>query len=959
MSPSRATTQTSILRGILSISPLMAARGYRSKVMSTSVLKSSSVCPGDPQLISHPMRSNSESSTEVIDQQSEPTQSNVRRPPQDTPQGYCSLYTGSTCRKYLPSSGLVYYNFSTDGSATPINEQITQGLWKEVISSLLEPCRTAAETLLCHYAFPACEWIDGFAYSKPLCREDCIAVQDLFCYNEWAMIEDNKQRGIYFKSRGHFRLPDCNALPERGNSSSSGVCSHAHLTDIIEEEVTEYCIRDRGRFYQGTMNVTKSGIPCQKWDSQKDYDEQFTKTLLETIIETRVLAERDEKEENDYKRKQEGLILKLERMKLSITATSTNTSAAAAEKINIQHLIPRFVENSDISTYLKIFERQCELVNIGEVDYVTHLLPMLPYDISHNILREPKEKLENYQHIKQVLLQRFKLSAESFRMKFTTHQKQPEALWNDFAYELSNYLEGGLHSLEVKDFNSLKDLVLTDQLKKRVSKEVKEHFVDIWGDIKSSSELVQKLDDYEIAREDIRNLKADILCPAMDAESSATSSQNALTAISQRRDPAHFGILRINSLSPSNRNAVLRISINGVSGTAFADSGASHSIAGETLYTILLQQGAAFEKTAISISFADGIVTQKEILRTFQTVILEGRKFKTPFINLSDSKNNSYLLGVDFLENAGIVLNFRKKCWTFCDDSQKSYNFLTPYQSTSVNVRPVAINNCQLRKDEGQELGSQCAELDSLLENHHSIFEVRGEAIPFIEHSINTENNPPISVPPYQMNATRKELLNSAKCDTTGKTAAHLQLRREMRTIDDVTNDFRSFIDNENFVPETTPYLKRLARISSEVRKRIEEKQDQRKTYDKRHRLGPLYRPGDNVWVTLHNLSNAAHKKTAKFISKRDEPYIIGTQRSQTTYEVANPNNPHEVLGPYHSSVLRSCIDKKATPVMPLRKRERPRKDNSAGFSSRAIPRNQRGSVTNGNRAPSPGRMGK
>ncbi|GFW72099.1 hypothetical protein TNCV_4789861 [Trichonephila clavipes] len=139
--------------------------------------------------------------------------------------------------------------------------------------------------------------------------------------------------------------------------------------------------------------------------TSKDYDEQFTKTLLETIIETRVQAERDEKEESEYKRKQEGLILELERMKLSMTATSTNTSAAAAEKINIQHIIPRFVENSDdISTYLKIFERQCEQVNIGKVDYVTHLLPMLPIDISHIILREPKDKLENYQHIKQVLL---------------------------------------------------------------------------------------------------------------------------------------------------------------------------------------------------------------------------------------------------------------------------------------------------------------------------------------------------------------------------------------------------------------------------------------------------------------------------------------------------------------------------------------------------------------------------
>ncbi|GFT81020.1 CCHC-type domain-containing protein [Trichonephila clavipes] len=200
----------------------------------------------------------------------------------------------------------------------------------------------------------------------------------------------------------------------------------------------------------------------------KEYDEQFTKTLLETIIETRVLAEHDKKEESEYKRKQEGLILELERMRFSMTATSTNTSAAATEKINIQHLMPRFVENSDISTYLKIFERQCEQVNVGEVDYVTQLLPMLPINISHIILREPTDKLENYQHIKQVLLQRFKLSAESFRMKFSTHQKQPEALWKDFAYKLNNYLEGWLHSLEVKDFNSLKDLVFTNQLKKRV-----------------------------------------------------------------------------------------------------------------------------------------------------------------------------------------------------------------------------------------------------------------------------------------------------------------------------------------------------------------------------------------------------------------------------------------------------------------------------------------------------------
>ncbi|GFX86000.1 uncharacterized protein TNCV_3719441 [Trichonephila clavipes] len=86
--------------------------------------------------------------------------------------------------------------------------------------------------------------------------------------------------------------------------------------------------------------------------TSKDYEEQFTKTLLETIIETRVPAERYEKEKNDYKRKQ-GLILELEPMKLSMTATSTNISAAY----------------------------ECEQVDIGEVDYRKHLDDFLPVRI--------------------------------------------------------------------------------------------------------------------------------------------------------------------------------------------------------------------------------------------------------------------------------------------------------------------------------------------------------------------------------------------------------------------------------------------------------------------------------------------------------------------------------------------------------------------------------------------------
>ncbi|GBM05449.1 hypothetical protein AVEN_201616-1 [Araneus ventricosus] len=42
--------------------------------------------------------------------------------------------------------------------------------------------------------------------------------------------------------------------------------------------------------------------------------------------------------------------------------------------------------------------------------------------------------------------------------------------------------------------------MITDQIKRRVSPEVKDHFLDEWGKIVDPSELAGKLDDYESVR---------------------------------------------------------------------------------------------------------------------------------------------------------------------------------------------------------------------------------------------------------------------------------------------------------------------------------------------------------------------------------------------------------------------------------------------------------------------------
>ena len=92
--------------------------------------------------------------------------------------------------------------------------------------------RSAAEALLCKYAFPDCILKDGVPSGLPLCQEDCVAVKTHFCMRRWAILEDDKRRGAYLKSRGHFRLPNCSTLPEHSNCTTSKQCTRSSITEM-------------------------------------------------------------------------------------------------------------------------------------------------------------------------------------------------------------------------------------------------------------------------------------------------------------------------------------------------------------------------------------------------------------------------------------------------------------------------------------------------------------------------------------------------------------------------------------------------------------------------------------------------------------------------------------------------------------------------------------------------------
>ncbi|GFS83733.1 retrovirus-related Pol polyprotein from transposon 412 [Trichonephila clavipes] len=61
---------------------------------------------------------------------------------------------------------------------------------------------------------------------------------------------------------------------------------------------------------------------------------------------------------------------------------------------------------------------------------------------------------------------------------------------------------------------------------------------------------------------------------------------------------------------------------------------------------------------------------------------------------------------------------------------------------------------------------------------------------------------------------------------------------------------------------------------------------------------------------------------------RRDGPYIVLSQRSPTTFVVASCDKPDEPLGVYQTSALTPFLNGTETqsPVVPLKKRGRPRK---------------------------------
>ncbi|KAF8787755.1 Gag-Pol polyprotein-like protein [Argiope bruennichi] len=193
-------------------------------------------------------------------------------------------------------------------------------------------------------------------------------------------------------------------------------------------------------------------------------------------------------------------------------------------------------------------------------------------------------------------------------------------------------------------------------------------------------------------------------------------------------------------LMESQPSSIIEITICGSQAAVCADTGATHSVAGEKLYHFLKNKGLRFENSTVDMALADGHVQKTDILTTTVDIGVAGKVIPTKLIVLKNSKGNRTLLGTDFLRAAGIVLDLQKGLWYFSEAPHQSFNFIEPPADIkSLLAVPVASHPCQLREKEGTHLsGEQRTKFNSRSKRDENVSN-QGGTTPFIEHRINTD----------------------------------------------------------------------------------------------------------------------------------------------------------------------------------------------------------------------------
>uniref|UniRef100_A0A3P9INC1 receptor protein-tyrosine kinase n=1 Tax=Oryzias latipes TaxID=8090 RepID=A0A3P9INC1_ORYLA len=153
----------------------------------------------------------------------------------NTVKATAGVTVAEVCQTVLRDNFLVFFNASLS-DPEDMQEYLVRSWWTE-LEGLSTLCSPALLSLLCHSSFPNCNPSGLGPAPKPVCREHCLAVKELYCYKEWLLLEGSQsvQPELFDTVLGSHYLPKCQALPSL--HADPDACTHVPFL-VIKPEST-------------------------------------------------------------------------------------------------------------------------------------------------------------------------------------------------------------------------------------------------------------------------------------------------------------------------------------------------------------------------------------------------------------------------------------------------------------------------------------------------------------------------------------------------------------------------------------------------------------------------------------------------------------------------------------------------------------------------------------------------
>ncbi|XP_076441150.1 inactive tyrosine-protein kinase transmembrane receptor ROR1-like [Babylonia areolata] len=180
-------------------------------------------------------------------------------------EGFCQIYRGSTCSKFVGNMSIYVESKFTQG----LSEEKLVAAFAVIASShhLSQRCQDFGIPSLCYHAFPLCDDTGDRPRPRQICRDECEVLENDVCKTEYVLAKSHRLIGDRL-------LPDCLSLKGPGTPEGDN-CVRVNVPNVDSVNNKHKCYNGTGAQYMGRVSETKSGIKCQKWNSDSPHAHSF------------------------------------------------------------------------------------------------------------------------------------------------------------------------------------------------------------------------------------------------------------------------------------------------------------------------------------------------------------------------------------------------------------------------------------------------------------------------------------------------------------------------------------------------------------------------------------------------------------------------------------------------------------------------------------------------------------